>query len=178
MSEYHSFSLTQHLPKNSIKNNAMNNNGKQLQLQHSQQQQQQQQHDFHQHDFNQNSENNQPELINLNDPNASSAALTSDHKQNNDIDWSNHHQTTNFQSLDSILNNVPNYNHQRHHTAPATSNDFHPLFDFLPFGDTSSHGLIMPSSSQNHQNNHDSDETNDIHHTISNYNVNLSIFLF
>jgi hypothetical protein len=182
MSEYHSFSLTHHLPKNSIKNNAMNNDGKQLQLQHLQQQQQQQQqrqqqqqHNFH---FNQNNENNQPELINLNDPNASAVALTSDHKQNSDIDWPNHHQTTNFQNLDSILNNVPNYNHQRNHTAPATSNSFHPLFDFLPFGDTSSHGLIMPASSQNQQNNNDSDETNDIHHTISNYNVNLSIFLF
>ncbi|KAL9547626.1 hypothetical protein MBANPS3_006073 [Mucor bainieri] len=177
MSEYHSFSLTQHLPnKNTIKsntntNNALNNTGKPLQLQNPQQ------HDFHQHDFNQKNDHHQPELISLNDPNATPMALTSDHKQNHEIDWSNHHHTSTFQSLDSILNNVPNFNHSRHHTAPAAANDFHPLFDFLPFSDPSTHGLIMPSNQQQ-QSHSNPEESNDIHHTIPDFNDQHDLFSF
>lgn len=173
MSEYHSFSLTQHLPnKSTIKsntntNNAMSNTGKHLQLQNPQQ------HDFHQHNFNQKNDSHQPELINLNDPNATPLALTSDHKQNHEIDWSSHHHASTFQSLDSILNNVPNYSHQRHHTAPAASNDFHPLFDFLPFNDPSTHGLIMPSN-QNQQSHSNPEESSNVHHTVSDFNVMFS----
>ncbi|CEP19861.1 hypothetical protein [Parasitella parasitica] len=146
-------------------NNAMmNNTGKQLHLQ---------QHDIH-HDF----DKNQPELVNLTD----GLALPSNPKPSAQVDdWSNHHNSTHFPTIDSILNNVPNYSHehhQRHHTAPATS-DFHPLFDFLPFDDPSSHGLIMPSNCHDQHNHPNSaEETNDIHHTASSFNDHHDLFSF
>jgi hypothetical protein len=128
MSEYHSFSLAQHLPSStSLKKDAI------------QQQQPQEQYSFH--TFNNDDILNcdtKHNVLNLND------SMVADHRPNNENGWTDHHQ---FQSLDAILNNAP-YNHIRQNTATVNSNDFQPIFDFLPFHEPS-HGLVM--SNNGHQ---------------------------
>lgn len=175
MSEYHSFSLAQHLPssRSSLRS----------------EQQQQEQYAFHQHTFsiqqtddvlNCDARHNER---NLDDTSASMAMSTAtDHKQNNEHDWTYHRQVNSFQNLDAILNDPPNYNHTRHNTVPVTSNDFQPMFDFLPFNDPSSPNLVI-SGSTHLQSNGSNGDTNttatpsigDTLHTATEFNVPIAL---
>jgi hypothetical protein len=184
MSEYHSFSLAQHLPssRSSLKRDAIQ------QQQRQRQQQQQDQYAFHQHTFNiQHNDDilncdTRHSVLNLNDTSDSMALVAADHRPNdNENGWTEHQHQQPFQSLDAILNNAPNYNHIRHNTTPVNSNDFLPIFDFLPFDNSSSHGLVMPSSDNHHVNGNNGDaittSTPSIDgtlHTASNYNVPIA----
>lgn len=146
MSEYHSFSLAQHLP-----NTNKINNSKEVKI--IQQQGQGQEHQFfNQHSFNIQQDDHHQQQQQVYDINDSST------KPDNGLDWSNTNSNNNqFQTLDSILNDTSNFQHTRHHTAPAqlstltnhaqnNTNDFNRLFDFLPSFDD--HLILSQSQSQ------------------------------
>lgn len=156
MSEYHSFSLAQHLPPSSSNKNILKKDVKPPQ----------QEHNFHHHSFN-IQEFNHDRLLHLTDPSSvtlHSDPLTNDKAKTNYLDWPvPQHQTnvsssSSFQNLDSLLNQHDSNNNNRQHQATA---DFHPIFDFLPF-DESSHGLML---------------TNDGNHATNELNVMLKLLL-
>lgn len=151
MSEYHSFSLAQHLP-----NTNRINNRKEVKI--IQQQGQDQEHQFfNQHLFNIQQDDHPQQQQQVYDINDSST------KPDNKVEWSNTNSNNNqFQTLDSILNDTSNFQHTRHHTAPVplstlpnhaqnNPNDFNRLFDFLPPFDDH---LILSQSQSQHQHQH------------------------
>lgn len=175
MSEYHSFSLAQHLP---------NTNRKDAKI--IQQQGQAQEHQFfNQHSFNIQQDNHQQQqqqqVFDINDPST---------KPIDELDWHNtNSNNSQFQTLDSILNDTSNFQHTRHHTAPVqlstlpnhtqnNTNDFNRLFDFLPSFDDH---LIL-SHPQNQQHNHLGSDSSmattptttvsTAHHSISHFDTN------
>lgn len=129
MSEYHSFSLSQHLTnKTSNDNNNDENNRIQDKM-------------YQPHKFTLTEE------LNLHNNNIKNQQQQQQH------DWS---QT----SLDSILNNAPNFRNQNNTT---NQQSFNPLFDFLPAFDD--HLIIVQPTNNNNA------ADNSITHFNTNHNV-------
>lgn len=151
MSEYHSFSLVEHLP--------VSKPGAKKALAD------QQQFNFEIHTPSQFSTNKNDILHSIND---NSTAIV-DHNNNHHDDWSNPNTTNSFHGFDSLLNNMSNHNRNQD-TAPVNSNEYQNLFEFLPF-DQHDASLLVNNNKSSSPPTSSSSVSNNIHAVTAFHNV-------